>query len=246
MTRGALDLTRVDTDTRVAAGLAALYLVLSVVLLPLRAYPHALGGGLAVFAVVVGIARTMGRGKIHGMSVFAVAVGAALVLVVPAFSARHAAAVPLAILGLQAAVLLWAAGRWTPRPPARERTPLREAWMAGIFFGAGLSALATIPIVIGFLADGWSAAPMLLVYPGYFAGTLSAATVYWMLQRVAHLAVGRYLVGVLGGFCVYGAMAPIVVLLKEAPLLDLGLMVLLSFIPGSVVGPAVALEFADD
>ena len=40
-------------------------------------------------------------------------------------------------------------------------------------------------------------------------------------------------------------MAPIVLLLKEEPI-DLWLMVLLASIPGSVVGPALALEFADD
>lgn len=238
-------MVRSDVDSRVAISVAALYLVLSAVLLPLRAYPHALGVGTAVFAVVVVIARTVGRGKIHGMSVFAVAVGSAVVLVVPAFSARRAAAVPLAVLGVQAAVLLWAAGRWNPRPPADERTPLREAWVTGALAGTGLSAIATIPIAIGFLTDGLSAAPMLLVYPGYFAGTLSAATVYWLLQRVTHLAVGRYLIGVLAGFCVYAAMAPIVLLLKEEPI-DIWLMVLLASIPGSIVGPALALEFADD
>ncbi|HEX8672660.1 MAG TPA: hypothetical protein VF710_12270 [Longimicrobium sp.] len=238
-------MARPDVDSRVAASVAALYLVLCAVVLPLRAYPHALGVGLAVFVVVALIARTVGRGKIHGMSVFAVAVGSAVVLVVPAFAARHAAAVPLAVLGVQAAVLLWAAGRWNPRPPAKKRTPLRDVWGVALFAAAGLSAIATIPIAIGFLTDGWGAAPVLLVYPGYFAGTLTAATVYWLLQRVAHLAIGRYLIGVLGGFCVYGAMAPIVLLLKEEPI-DLWLMLLLSGIPGSIVGPALALEFADD
>jgi len=234
-----------DLDSRVAISVAALYLVLVAVLLPFRAYPHALGVGLAVFVVVVGIARSVGRGKINGFSVFGVAVGSAVVLVVPAFAARHAAAVPLAVLGVQAAVLLWATGRWSPRAPANGRTPLRQAWAAGVFFATGLSAIATIPIVIGFLADGSSAAPILLVYPGYFAGALSAATVYWLLQRVAHLAVGRYLIGVLGGFCVYGAVAPVVLLLKGEPL-DLKMMVIVASIAGSLLGPALALEFADD
>lgn len=245
MTRGAPDLTGLDTDTRIAGGLAALYLVLSAVLLPFGAYPLALGGGFAVFVIVVGIARTVGRGKIHGLSVIAVAVVSAVVLLLPAFAVRRAAAVPLAVLGVQAAVILWAAHRWTPRAPPETSTPLREVWTFGLFAGAGLSAIATIPIVIGFLADGGRAAPILLVYPGYFAGTLSAATVYWLLQRVAHLAVGRYLIGVLGGFCVYGAMAPIVLLLKGEPV-DLGMMLFLASVPGSLVGPAVALDFADD
>lgn len=212
---------------------------------PVAAYPLTLGAGLAVFVSVVGIARAVGRGKIYGLIVIAVAIVSGLVLVGSAFAAPHAAAVPLAVLGVQAAVLLWAAQRWPPRAPVKRRTPLREVWMAGVFAGAGLSAIATIPILIGFLADGWGAAPILLVYPGYFAGTLSAATVYWLLQRVAHLAVGRYLIGVLGGFCVYGAMAPIVLLLKGEPV-DLGMMLFLSSVPGSLVGPAVALEFADD
>ncbi|HEX8452333.1 MAG TPA: hypothetical protein VF647_09570 [Longimicrobium sp.] len=233
-----------DVDSRVAISVAALYLVLSAVVLPLRAYPHALGVGLAVFVVVVLIARTVGPGKVHGMSVLAVAVGSAVVLVAPAFAARHAAAVPLAVLGVQATVLLWAASRWNPRPPAKKRTPLRDAWGVSLLAAAGLSAIATIPIAIGFLTDGWGAAPVLLVYPGYFAGTLTAATVYWLLQRVAHLAIRRYLIGVLGGFCVYGAMVPVVLLLKEEHF-DVGMMFFLASIPGSIVGPAVALEFAD-
>lgn len=234
-----------DTDSRVAYALAALYLALCAVLLPPAEYPRALGGGVAAFAAVLWMARAFGRGRIYGLGLLAVGVVSALVLVIPTFPAMggtRLVAVPLGFLGMQATMLLWAARRWTPRAPAREHTPLRQAMEFAMFAGAGLSVFATIPIVLALRDGARGAATMLLVYPGYFAGTMSAAIVYWLLQRLAHLAVGRYLIGVLGGICLYGAMAPIVWLSKGEPF-DPGLMLFLASIPGGFVGPAVALEF---
>ncbi|HEU4452830.1 MAG TPA: hypothetical protein VFR81_07205 [Longimicrobium sp.] len=235
-----------DTDTRIATAVAALYLVLCVFLLPASEYPRALGGGVAVFALVAAVAWRLGRGPVHAMSVVGVAFASAAVLWVPTFPAmggRHPAAVPIGFLGVQAAALLWAARRWISRPP-EARTPLRTAWRFGAIAAALVSAVATIPILLAFVTGQADAARMLLVYPAYLAGMLGAATVYWLLQRIAHLAVGRYLVGAVGGTCVYGAVAPLAVLARGEPF-DVAEMAILSAIIGGLVGPAVALGLAD-
>jgi hypothetical protein len=234
----------VDVDTAVAISVAVLYLVLALVLLPVGEYPRALGGGLVVFALVAAAAWRLGRGAIRGSSVLAVAFASAAVLVVPTFPAmggRVRAAVPLGFLGMQAAMLLWASRRWTPRPP-EARTPLRTAWAAGALAAALLGAVATIPILLMVFTGDADSTRVLLVYPGYFAGMLAAATAYWLLQRIAHLAVGRYLIGAVAGTCVYGAVAPVVVLLRGEPF-DPAMMVAISAIAGGLLGPALALEW---
>jgi len=84
----------------------------------------------------------------------------------------------------------------------------------------------------------------LLAYPAYLVGFLAAATVYWLLQPIAHLAVGRYLIGVLGGTCIYFAATPIVSVSSNEPF-DLSVMLVVALIAGGIVGPAVSLHFAD-
>lgn len=235
-----------DTDTRIATAVAALYLILCAALLPVGEYPRALGGGVAVFAVVAAAAWRLGRGVVHGMSVVGVAFASAAVLWVPTFPAlggRHPAAVPLGFLGVQAAMLIWVARRWVSRPPEAHAS-LRSAWGFGAIAAALLSAIATIPILLALVTGQEDAARMLLVYPSYLAGMLAAATAYWLLQPIAHLAVGRYLVGAAAGTCVYGAVAPLVSLIRGEPF-DLAEMVIVSAILGGLVGPAAALGFAD-
>lgn len=239
---------RVNTDDLVAGALIGVYLVVSAALLPVHEYPRALGGGIAVFALIAGIARTVGRGKVHGLSVLAVACASAALLAVPTFPAmggNHLVAVPLAGLGVQAAMLLWAVRRWAPRPPAKERTSLLAVLGFGAGMAAALSVIATIPILFVAVAEGRRALLILLVYPAYFAGMLAAATIFWLLQRTAHLAAGRYLIGALGGFCGYAAFAPIVALI-EGETLGLEMMIYLSSIPGGIVGPALALELGEN
>lgn len=235
-----------DTDTRIATAVAALYLVLCAALLPASEYPRALGGGAAVLAVVAAAAWRLGRGHVHGLSVVGVAFASAVVLWFPTFPAlggRRLAAVPLGFLGVQAAMLIWAARRWVSRPPEAHMS-LRSAWGYGAIVAALVSAIATIPVVLAFVTRSRDAASMLLVYPAYFAGMLGAATVYWLLQRIAHLAVGRYLVGALAGTCLYGAVAPLAFLARSDPF-DLVETVAISAILGGLVGPAVALGFGD-
>lgn len=236
------------TDTRAAIGAVALYILLVLFLLPVAEYGRALGGAALVFGGVTAIAVHFGRGPLPGMSVFAVAVVATAVLAMPTFPAMGGtvpAAVPLGFLGVQAAVLLWAALRWTPRQPSANPTRLRNAWGVGAVIAAGLSAIATIPVLLSLEDGGRAALPLLFVYPAYFGGMLGAATVFWALQRVSHLAVGRYVIGVLGGCLVYGAVAPIVALMQGESM-ELNTMAMVTLLCASYVGPAVTLDTTHD
>jgi hypothetical protein len=231
-------------DNGIAAGVVAAYLALSLVLLPPGEYPRAIGGALLIFGLIAGAARLLGRGAVPDFSVLAVAVASAAVLAVPTFPAMGGtvpAAVPLGFLGSQAAALLWVTLRWEPRAPSR-RVGLREAWSAGLMMSLFLCAIATIPILLGVLTEGFSST-MLLVYVAYVAGFMAAATLFWALQRVTHLATGLYGLGILGGACVYGAMAPIMALVEREPL-DSGEMLMIALLAGAFVGPAAAFGLA--
>ena len=236
------------TDTRVAAGAVALYILLVLFLLPVSEYGRALGAATLVFGGVIAFAARVGRGPLPGMSVLAVAFVATAVLAMPTFPAMGGtvrAAVPIGFLGVQAAVLLWGALRWAPRPPPPNPTRLRTAWGVGAAIAAGLSVIATIPVLLSLDNDGRAALPLLFVYPAYFAGMLGAATVFWALQRLSHLAVGRYLIGVLGGCFLYGAIAPIVALTRAEPM-ELNTMSIITLLCASYVGPAVTLDTGED
>ncbi len=140
-----------------------------------------------------------------------VALASAAVLLVPALpgmGGTRPAAVPIGFLGMQAAVL--AVG---PRPCGgsgrveRCRAPrLLGAWRQGSRFAVVLCAVATVPVLLAVSAGATAPAGLAWLYPAYFAGMIGAATSYWLLQRIAHLATGRYLIGVLGGVCAYGAI----------------------------------------
>lgn len=232
-----------NTDTVVVGALVALYFVLSLVLLPLEEYPRALIGGTAVFGSVAVAAYHAGRGPLSGSSMLAVAFISAVMLVIPAFPAlggtAHRVGVPLGFLGMQTAVLIWAAFRWQQPPPAKERISLKEAWTFAFFIALALSAVATIPVLLIVMIGGGIGVRILWVYPAYFVGFAAAATLYWLLQRIAHLATGRYLIGFLGGMCVYGAAAPIAALFRP---MSPSMMLLTALIAGGLVGPALALD----
>jgi hypothetical protein len=230
----------VDVDTAAAVAAAALYLVLSAALLPVREYPRALGSGVVVFAAVAGLARRRGRGRVGGRSVLGVGFASMAVLVIPAMGSAQPAAGPLGFLGVQAAMLLWAARRWISRPPPDTRSSLRSAWMAGVIGAAVLCAVAAIPILLELFLGEVGRARILLFYPSYFAGALAAATVYWLLQRMTHLAAGRHLIGLLGGICVLAALG-LVRMIGGEPF-DLAATVA----AGGLIGPPIAFALTSD
>lgn len=231
-------------DSSIAAAVVALYFVLAAVLLPPAEYPRALGGEILLFGGITAAGRWLGRGRLSWFGVFAVELLAGGVLLVPALPAMGGsspAALAVGFLGMQAAVLWWATLRWDPPPAAAMRTSLAAAWRHGLLAAALLSAFASVPILLAW-RSGDAPAGMLWVYPAYFAGTVAAATCYWLLQRIAHLATGRYLIGVLGGVCVYGAFAPLVAVIDPGrEPLSPGLVLGAALACGVFVGPAVAL-----
>jgi hypothetical protein len=231
------------TDVATAGGIVLLYLLLAMALLP----PTAAVSGLVVFGVVAAVARAMRPGTLPGFSLMVVEFAAAVVLMLPTLAARggtHPAAAPIGFLGAHAATMLWAALRWRPRPRGAMLT-FREAWVFGLGGAALLSVFVAIPIVIGLLIGHPEARPLLWVFPAYLAGFLAAATVFWVLQRIAHLATGRYLLSALAGACVYAAMGPVVTMMRGDPF-DAWETLIIGLVLGGFVGPAVAFRWAQD
>jgi hypothetical protein len=221
------------------------YFVLAIALLPQSEYTRALGSGLVVFLTVFLVAWKFGRRIQSGYSVMAVALVASAVLWIPAMSATSPPADPIGFWGVQAAVLLWAAYWWRGPGEQPSHIPLRAALRFGFLMAAGISGVAAIPVFLLLLTGGKSSWPILLVFPAYFAGFLSASIIYWALQRIENLAVGRYLLGVLGGACVYGAIGPASDLFDHKPF-DLHETLVFALIAGSLVGPTLALSWYDE
>lgn len=238
----------INADVRIAVFTVVAYFVLALGVLPPAEYLRALGVGAAVFTGVSLIAVWQGPGPINGMNLLLIAFSAGAILVMPtlpAMGGTSRAAIPIGFLGMQVATLLWSSLRWRSIRRRPSKFSAREAWKAGLAMATVLSAIATLPIVAMTMSRDSPGPALLLIYVGYYVGFLSAATIYWLLQRMTHLATGRYLVGVLGGFCVYLAVWPVVALTKHEPLFQLQALGM-AFIAGGLVGPAVALGMSDD
>jgi hypothetical protein len=224
------------------------YFVLAIGLLPPSEHARGVGSGLAVFLTVFLTAWKFGRRIQSGYSVAAVALVASAVLWMPTFPAMGGTshrAVLIGFLGVQAAVLLWAAFWWQGPREQPSHVSLRAALRFGFLMAAGISGVAAVPVVLLLLTGGESSWGIVLVFPAYFVGFLSAAIIYWGLQRIENLAVGRYLIGVLGGACVYGAVGPVSDLLDHRPF-DVHETLLVALIAGSFLGPTLALAWYDE
>lgn len=237
-----------DLDTRVALAAVAAYFVAAMVLLPATSWPHAIGAGAAVFTSIWLVAAWLGRGRFHLLSVWIVWAASLAALAMPTFPAmgdRVRWSTTVGFVGVFAAELLWVARRWEPRRLRGRRLSLLAAWGYGAVGALGLSALAAIPIALMLLRGGREAGPMLWVFPAYFGGMLAAATCYWLLQPIRNLGTGRFLIGVLGGTCAYGAMGPVLSIVEQKPI-GLGVMLGIGLLAGSCVGPSVALTIDED
>ena len=232
-------------DHMVAAAAMIVYFALVVLFLPSSEYGRALGTGVVTFAVVFFVARKFGSRIRSGFSVMAVGFGATAVLWMPTFPAMGGGsdrAATIGFFGVQAAVLLWAALWWQGPGEEQSHISLRSALRFGFLVALGISGIAAIPILLILLSgDSWA---LFLVFPAYFVGFLSAAILFWALQGIDNLAVGRYLIGVLGGICVYGAMGPAVAIFDHRAF-DLRENFILALVAGGFVGPALALNAYD-
>ena len=240
--------TSFNLDRGVAAGAIGIYTLAVVALLPTTTFAHMLGGAFIYFGAIATVACLLGPRSTHAFSIYAVSVAGMAVLLMPNFPAmggEHPIGVPLGFLASQAGALLWVSLRWDPDPRPKPPTCLLEALLAGIFGAVGLSLIASIPIGIGLLAGAADMKRMLWVYPAYFAGALSAAFLYWLLQRIAHRPVGRYVIGALGGFCLYGAVGPVVAVFEGEPL-DLREIAMIGTVAGMLVGPPVAMSLNEE
>jgi hypothetical protein len=237
----------VKSDLPIAIALLLCYLVLVLGLLPPDAYPLMLGGGVLL---VIGTAFAAGvwpGTAAPAGSLMVVSFVASAVLVMPNFPAMggsHPLAPPLGFLGAQVITLLWVALRWPPWRRSSTRTSLGEAVLFGAIAAVLLSVVASIPIAIALVVEPEEVGAILWVYPAYLAGALAASLLYWLLQGVAHRPTGLYLIGVLGGACVYGAIAPVVSLVDGEPLV-LSELLEIATVCGVFVGPPVAFGVAE-
>ena len=240
-----------STDRWVAVSAVGAYFALTWACLPPSQYLRGLGGAALVFGAVALVAQVLGRGPVPAPSMLAVAVAAGAVLVFPTFSlvgAGAARAITFGFAGMEIAMLLWAVLRWRPRHRPHHGVRLGTALWMGTVGAAGFSGMATIPVVVilvlGAVTRRPQLATILLIFAAYFVGFVSAGALYWVLQRVRHLASGRFVIGAVGGMCIYGAVAPVVLLFDGRPV-DLKTVALMGVISGSLGGPAFALSVDD-
>lgn len=238
---------RVNGDRGIALALTVVYAAVVVGFLPPELYLRMLVGAWLLFAAVVVLARQVGNRSTPAMTILLVQLAAAALLVMPSFPAmggRHPAAVVIGFLGTQVAGLLWVTHRWAPGARTPNRSLASVVGFALLVF-LGISVIASIPIGLILLLDAREWLPVLLVYPAYLAGALGAGAIYWVLQGIGHRPSGRYLLGVLGGFCVYFAVGPVVAILDGEPM-DPVPLVVIGVVAGCLVGPAVAFGWYDD
>ena len=237
---------RSHRDHVIAAFFLVAYVALVLAVLPTADYARMLGGAVVLTIAVVIAARVTRDKPPPSFSVFVVSVISGAVLVMPGFSAmggHNGPALPIGFAGVQALAMLWATLISPELPPVDSKIGLRAA-LYGAFAGAtGLSLIATIPLALMLITDSSRALPYLFVYPAYFLGACSAALVFFAFRAIAHRPVGQYLIGALGGTCLYAAVAPIVYISKGeaihfAELLAVGATC------GFLVGPPVALAIS--
>ena len=96
----------------------------------------------------------------------------------PAMGSDSDRAVPIGFVGVQAAVLLWAAFWWQGPREESPHISLRYALRFGSLVAVGISGVAAIPVFLAFLTGDSSSWAILLVFPAYFAGFLSEAILF--------------------------------------------------------------------
>lgn len=240
-------MTDSSLDQTLARWMAAAYLMVGLLSLPPAVWPRAAGLALLLMLTAVLVAGRLGRGRLALFEVFGVTLAAAAVLAVPTFPAYGGEghwATWYGGLGAQAVTLLWVAERWvSPGPtPRRLRLSFGEVMRYALIATLLLSAVATIPIILILWSDDPRRHLMLGVYPSYLAGFAAAGVAYWSLQGIAHTGTGRYLLGMLGGICVYGAAAPVALASRGEPF-ELPMAVGIAYVAGALVGPSIALTW---
>jgi len=155
-----------------------------------------------------------------------------------------------AFLGLLVSESLWAVHRY-PIERAPDSGPLARRVVDGVKLGlliaAGFSLLATVIIVVGLFVNPQNAALVLrlwlLVVAGYAAAGLTAGALIGAIRPLMAWPLGVMLTGILGGFLVYGAIAPSAALIKamEGSSEPTAVWALVAAICALMAGPPAAL-----
>lgn len=234
-------------DTVLASLAIAAFVLVVLTLLPPSDFLRMFAGAGILIAGVALVAWGTRHSPPASSSVLIVSFLGIAVLVMPGFRAmggRNGLALPIGFFGSQGISLLWATLVWRPASRSRSRVSLRDTLRFALFGAVGLSVIASIPIVLMLLSNPTKTRPYLLVYPAYFLGALAAALIYWLFRKIAHRPIGQYVIGALGGTCMYTAVAPIVFLSKGEPV-RVGELLSLGLVCGFLVGPPVALSASD-
>ncbi len=170
-------------------------------------------------------------------------VSAALIRVptFPAVGGRSNDAIPIGYLGTVSCAFFYAVRRWQPLSAPAKSATLRTALVWAAALAVMYCMAAALPVLAILIKGGRPYGAVLWTFPAYFVGGAGAALAYWALRSVSHRASGRYALGVLGGICVYGAVAPVVSMLSTTPI-DASLSVLAALVAGGIVGPAIAMD----
>jgi hypothetical protein len=225
-------------------GLSCVYLLAAAAMLPQSEWPRALGGAVLIFGGLH-VEGSVRRGKrMLTMASLFLAFGIALVLVIPTFPAmggRGGTSTVLGFIGVQLALLVRGVARWVPSDQSEEQIAFAQAITVAMFVAVGISLIASIPIGLALLSGSKEVMQILWVYPAYFIGAFAVAVTVWSLQGLRQYATGRYLIGVIGASCVYGAVMPVVAATRDRPE-SLGRSVLLVLVLGGLLGPAFAFD----
>lgn len=231
----------VRTDKPVVAAILVLYTALAVIAVPPQDYLRILLSVGVLMSLVAVVDRAWRADETPPITVLLVSFIAASVLVMAAFGAmggENGPALPIGFAGAQVVTMWWVAMRWSVTHK-QQRTPLRESFKVAIIAAVLLSIIASVGVVIAVAADRHHGVRLMLVYPAYFIGAALAAVVYWALQGTAHRPLGKYLIGALAGTCLYIAVGPVVIIMKQEPFVVAELLGL-GAVCGFLVGPPVA------
>jgi hypothetical protein len=240
---------------RILAVAACLFLAVGGFVVPAPHRPMALLGAASFAFMWWGSQRIAGApsgpevGAICFLNAFAF-----LIFVAKDVQGSHWLSFLTGCFGALIATGLWVVQRFHFHAPTPVPLPSRilQALRAGALGATVLSIIATLPLLGMFLSDPSHRADTihfaLLVYGAYFSAGLGVGLMVGLLLPIAHWALGRLLLGFMGGVALYAAVGPAVALidrLEAKPPTETPVLIGIAMLAGLVVGPGGAFSFGD-
>lgn len=177
---------------------------------------------LAIWIADWALAARLGPTATSGGELLALTFVAGSFLLAATAVARSLTPLPLAACGMATllAQWIWVVHRFPPRRP-RAPTNLGADLSESLFYGCAMAVLLSIVGTVGLVIFALThrgpnhlLKTVGLVVAAYFAGGLTAGLIVGLLRRLAGSRLGTVVLGFVGGLCVYGAAAPVVVTLQ--------------------------------